>query len=401
MRWRLSTALALILALTSILTPSVPAHADSPAQTPSFLSRRSLPKLGVYPTISAQGSQQADAAANPFLILYPALREAPTPAWLRPGLRVSYNFMFATFARNIDDPTPSGSALLQYDVIAQDRRSVVVIPTSYNTQIVGQPPTALGYQVGLPGLGDFWFAPQVLADAEAAAYDQFLVNRLSVEVEGETYNVVRMQSNTDGGEEVWEFEASTGLLVFHRQTLYDAAGNQTNANILTLLGSRQLKLPWRFGSVPTWVKTGAEIDLQGSQMMDLGGPPYISLPMAATLRVIKANALWSEHWQTTWLNNRQISQNIGATGVAQIFGGLWLPPEALGVLKPGAVLDRDPLTGFVTRVEGATAREISISAQSPSVITRCIYDTRTGRLTGYYQEAHMLAGTQYTELTAR
>ena len=374
MRWGLSAALALSLALAVILTPCAPVHADSPAQT--------------------------DANANPFLLLYPDLRQAPAPAWLRPGLRVSYNFAFATFAQDLDDPTPSGSALLQYDVIAQDRRGVVVIPTSYSTQIQGQPPTALGYQVGLPGLGDFWFAPEVLAEAEAAAYEQFAVNRLAVEVEGESYDVVRMQSNTEGGEEVWEFEAATGLLVFHRQALYDAGGNQTSGSILTLLDSREVKLPWRFGSVPPWVKTGVEIDLQGSQMMDLGGPPYVSLPMAANLRVTKAGALWSEHRQTLWLNNRQIGRNVGATGVAQLFGGLWLPPEALGALKAGALLDRDAITGFVTRVETASAREISISSQSSSVLTRCTYDARTGKLTGYYQEAHMLAGTQYTELTA-
>ena len=44
-----------------------------------------------------------------------------------------------------------------------------------------------------------------------------------------------------------------------------------------------------------------------------------------------------------------VAQAGGATGVAQLLGGMWLPPEALGVLKTGTVLDRDPLTGLVAR----------------------------------------------------
>lgn len=380
MRCRLSIVFALVLVFASALTPAYPTDAAAP------------------PTA---GNEQTSAADSPFLILYPQLRQAPAPAWLRPGVRLTYNSAYATFAREIDDPTPSGAGLIQYDVIAQDRRSVVVVPTLYGIDSQGQPPTGLGYLLGLPGLGETWFAPQVLADAEAAAHEGLLVNRLTVDVEGESYDVVRFQSNTDSGEEVWEFEEQTGLLVFHRQALYDGAGNQTSANMQSLVGRRQVKLPWRYGSTPDWAKRGAEIHLAGSQMVDVGGPPYIPLPMAVDLRVSKANSLWSEYSQATWLNNQRIAQNSGATGVAQIIGGIWLPPEALGVLHAGDVLDRDPLTGYVTRVDEATARQISLSTQGPGVLRRYSYDARTGKLIGFYQEAHMLAGVQYTELGAQ
>ena len=43
---------------------------------------------------------------------------------------------------------------------------------------------------------------------------------------------------------------------------------------------------------------------------------------------------------------------------------MWLPPKTLGVLKAGTVLDRD---------------------------------ARNGWLIGFYTEAHMLAGVQFTE----
>ena len=289
-------------------------------------------------------------------------------------MRLTYNSAFATFARNIDDPTPSGAALIQFDIVAQDRRSVVSLTTMYSTQIQGQPPTGLGYEVTAPGAGSFWFSPQVLADAEAAAFEDFAVNRLATDVEGETYDVVRMQSTTDRSVEVWEFEVKSGMLVFHQQVLYGADGEKTSGSYMTLLGSRQVKLPWRFGSVPTWAKRGVEIDLAGSQMMDLGSPPYIKLPMSVNLRVSKAGSLWSEYNRTTWFNGRQIAQAGSATGVAQILGGMWLPPEALGVLKVRTVLDRDPLTGLVTQVDEASNRQVVVSGQGPSYLIRYTYD---------------------------
>ena len=348
---------------------------------------------------AAPARQQAGGMTeSQFLLLYPELRQAPAPAWLRPGVRLTYNSAFATFARDIDDPTPSGAALIQFDVVAQDRRSVVSLTTMYSTQIQGQPPTGLGYEVALPGVGAFWFSPQVLAHAEAAAFEDFAVNRLTTDVEGATYDVVRMQSTTDRSVEVWEFEVDSGILVFHQQVLYGADGEKTSGSNMTLLGIRPVKLPWRFGSVPTWAKRGVEIDLGGTQMMDLGSPPYIRLPMRVNLRINKGGSLWSEYSRTTWFNDQQIAHAGGATGVAQILGGMWLPPEALGVLKAGTVLDRDPLTGLVTRVDGAGNGQIVISGEGPSYLTSYTYDARNGRLVGFYQEAHMGAGVQYTEL---
>ena len=150
MRWRFFlTALSILPLLTCAFAPLI---APMPSQAAPV----------------ARGLQQTDAASeSQFLLLYPELRQAPAPPWLRPGVRLTYNSAFATFARNIDDPTPSGAALIQFDVVAQDRRSVVSLTTMYSTQIQGQPPTGLGYEVALPGVGAFWFSPQVLAHADA------------------------------------------------------------------------------------------------------------------------------------------------------------------------------------------------------------------------------------------
>lgn len=340
------------------------------------------------------------SAESIFLILYPELGAAPAPRWLRTGLRVTYNFGYATAAEGPDDRVPAGSGLLQYDVIAQDTRTVVLLPTVISTATQGQPPAVLPPAHERPGVGAFWFAPEVLATAEQAAVDRFDVGRLTTTVEGVDYDLVRMQSTGERSEEVWAFEAGTGLLVYYRQTRYKGDGSQESGSYLTLLGERRVRVPWRRGAVPTWAQRGVELHYSGSQYLDLGGPPYTMLPLTMDIRITRAGATWTEHTQQPILSGQPLARTLGATGVSQLFGGLWLPPEARAALETGAVLDVDPLTEIETRADRVDARVVILTAEGPSYLTRLTYDARTGRLIGLYQEGRMLAGTLITELVS-
>jgi hypothetical protein len=353
------------------------------------------------------GVLERDVAASPFLLLYPELRTATAPRWLRAGMRVTYQAAYATLSqppavRQMPDvtppPMPAGAGLIQYDVIAKDRSQVVVQATLINTQIQGQPPSPLSHAVGLPGVGEIWFAPQALANAESAAGPAFEVARLPLEVEGVAYEVVRMRSVTEGGEEVWAFEVASGLLVFYRQALYWPDGTQRSGITMSLLGRRQVRLPWRRGSVPAWVEPGLVGRLAGSQGFDLGFGPYTPLPLELHTRVTRVESLWSEHAQTVSMQGQTIGSSVGATGVAQLFGGLWLPPEALETLEAGNVLDQDPITEVETRVEQAGPRQIVLVAAGPGHLTRLTYDAQNGRLIALYQEQQSLNGTLYTEV---
>jgi hypothetical protein len=350
------------------------------------------------------GALKADSAESGFVVLFPELRTAPVPRWLRPATRVTYSLATASFAQTRDDPTPSGAGLIQYDVIAQNRQNVVFLASLINTQIQGQPPTPISYQVALPGTGEFWISPQVLETAESAAADGFQVARLPLVVEGVEYNVVRMQSNTitdrGSGEEVWAFEASTGLLVFYRQALYRINGSQSSGTTLSLLGQRQLRLPWRNGSVPNWVEAGIEWQFTGSQVLDVGVGSPVPLPMSSVTRITRVGALWSEHAQSVFLYGRDAGGSVTATGPMQIFGGYWLPPEAIALLKTGTQLDQDPISGIQTSVVQANRQQIVLAAVGQGHTTQLFYNTRDGRLIGIYLEQHTPAGALYTTLQA-
>jgi hypothetical protein len=253
-----------------------------------------------------------------------------------------------------------------------------------------------------------------LETAETAASEIFQVQRMPLTVEGIAYTVVRMQTNTEvrtgawdprdprpgRGEEVWAFDTATGLLVFYRQALFWPDGSQRSGVIMTLMGQRQLRLPWRAGSMPEWVRPRVTLAFEGSQVLDIGVRPLIPLPIQLNARITRANGLWSEHTLQTIMSGNEIANTAGATGAMQLFGGLWLPPEALAVLEAGVVLDYDRLTQIETRVEQASNRQVVLTAEGPSHLTRLTYDGRDGRLTGIYQEGHTPTGSLYTELVA-
>ena len=49
-------------------------------------------------------------------------------------------------------------------------------------------------------------------------------------------------------------------------------------------------------------------------------------------------------------------------------------------------------------MDEAGNRQIVLSGEGSGYLIRYTYDPRNGRLIGFYTEAHMLAGVQYTEL---
>jgi hypothetical protein len=383
----------LVLLITSGCRPLLP---------PEALARFAPERLPI--TQSVASALKPVTADTGFVLRYPGLRASPAPRWLRAGTRVTYSFASATYAQRRDDPTPSAAGLVQYDVIAQNRRTVLFLSSFINTQLRGEAPVPLAHQAALPGVGEFWFSPSVLENAEAAADTTFQVTRMPMTVDGGEFDVVRFQSNsateTGSGEEVWAFDSASGVLVFYRHTLYRADGSQSSGTIMSLLGRRQLTIPWRGGTVPDWVRRGLAWEFTGSQTLDVGVPPPISLPMSSSTRITAVGPLWSEHAQQVFLYGTDGGSSVTATSAMQLFGGYWLSPEALEVLESGMLLDEDPLTDIQIRVVQATRQRVVLEAAGPGHLNQLTYSARDGRLIAIYLVQQSDVGTRYTVLEA-
>lgn len=106
-----------------------------------------------------------DADVGGMLALFPNARTLPAPAFLVPGVRVSYSTGSAS--GGIDGV--AGGGVLQYDVVARDLRQIAACLHSYGDLGAGVFPLATGPAIGYPGVGPFWINPTVLVGAERFA----------------------------------------------------------------------------------------------------------------------------------------------------------------------------------------------------------------------------------------
>jgi len=78
---------------------------------------------------------------------------------------------------------------------------------------------------------------------------------------------------------------------------------------------------------------------------------------------------WTKYMVTKFLQGQFNSGGEMAAGVAMLGDGVWLPPQGLAALKPGQVLDEDPLTETRLVVEQAL----------PGPLGQALVISRTGR----------------------
>jgi hypothetical protein len=187
---RLHGALIVLLAIL-LLLPSAPvAHAAPPQQ---------------------------DALTSTFLILFPELRALPAPEWVQPGVRVTYSDMSASIAQVAGEEGTGGAGLLQYDLVARERRVVPLYARLFLDLGDGRYQSNLTYGVASPaGAGEFWVNPIALRRADSLNLPDLDVNRVQYEVAGERFDAVRFDYSGRGFVSAWVIDSESGLLLFSR-----------------------------------------------------------------------------------------------------------------------------------------------------------------------------------------
>ena len=348
-------------------------------------ARRQLPQVETLAgqlqlALPQTGSALAQVESNPFLQLFPELRQSAAPAWLQPGLRVTYYAQNAIFAETADDPAPSGAGFLQYDLVALDAGAAI---TSLKYFLAGDgggfSPGFVTPSYGLPGVGDYWIAPQALARAEEAANPDLFVGRMPTTAAGREYNAVRFQVSAQGAEYVWMFDEASGLLLFHRYRIFDGAGESAQAGQIMLAGLRYIELPWQDAAVPQWVQPGVGLHYDGAYTVEVAGG-VTPMPYAVDIAIQEVHPGWAAYLMSDSLYGRTSSSGMRVNGVAQLHDALWLPRAGLANLAPGQVLDVDPFTQVSLQVADVDGRFITLEETGSLHNSRITYDRRTGRL---------------------
>jgi len=344
---------------------------------------------GLRPIDDGRQSGQAQAApqegiapsGNHFLLLFPELREAPGPAWLREGDRVTYYTQNATVNLDPDEDGASGAGYLQYDLVALDDRIALSSLKYYLDVGNGNlTPSFVLAANGIPGAGDYWLSPKVLKKAERVADDQLLVARMPLEVAGRTFQAVRFEYHADQAMYVWMFDEASGLLLFYRHAIgADGAPHQQLAD-MRLAGFRQLQIPWQAGAAPDWSRAGSRMRYEGTWSAGITGSTEYPLGFAALSEVTAAGRRWSQARVSSELAGQLQGSSERVTGSAQIFDGYWLPSQALAAAEDGKILDQDPVTGATIRVSRDNAGRLTLEESGQAYRTSLTYDTADGAL---------------------
>jgi hypothetical protein len=300
---------------------------------------------GTQPANPGGAGQAGD---HPFLSIFPELKKSAAPAWLKEGLRLTYDVKSATIPVDFDQKSTWGGGLMQYDIVAVEPDLVVASAKLYlDFNLSGNyHPNLIVPEFGLPGIGEYWIHPAALVNAEKAATQELIVVRMPAQVSGKTYQVVRFQYQSGKAKYVWMFEEATGLRVYYSHEILMNDGGKNSA-IISLVGSRQVTILAGAGAIPAYAAPGQTRTYSGTYSATPINTPKTSFPFSVRIKAMQAGKRWVEY-QLTPSNGDLPSYRV--TGFAQIFDRMWMAPETLRQLRDGQVIDRDPYTGMEIRV---------------------------------------------------
>ncbi len=332
------------------------------------------------------------------ILLFPGLDKLAAPDWLNEGLRVTYASASATTPGDNEDLGGGGGGLIQYDVVAKERRTVATYGTFYLDLGGGSYQNNFNFpSVTSSGVGDFWVNPTALANAEDVAGDGMIVARMPYSAAGEEFDAIRLQYEGDKSTYVWMFDVASGLLLFYRHDV-EVGNNAHQLAQMTLAGVRQLKLPWKSGGPAIAIKKGNSVDYTGQFSTLIAGGPVVPLPMSAHIEVTRTRPRWTLTTQDGAMNGQPSGSSPGVTGATQLFGGVWLPKDALTVRPRRAVIDTDPLTGATVTFAHGSNGTITLTESGDSWATALIYDGATGILIAVHKEVQVGVGRNIYDL---
>ncbi|MEM1212780.1 MAG: hypothetical protein AAGI68_10840 [Planctomycetota bacterium] len=170
---------------------------------------------------------------------------------------------------------------------------------------------------------------------------------------------------------------------------------------------RPLNLPWAQGTPPDWVARTPTLRYVGTKSVRTPGVPQLpqlTERLATLQHAGDTYTLYHETVYDTLAGIRQPASNTPiATGPASL-GGYWIDPAELQRLRPGTLLDRDPITG-VTVLLGQPLRQpngdtvLPIIEQGSHFRNVFRYSTTTGVLAAIQQTANLTTGTIVAELS--
>jgi len=347
------------------------------------------------------------------------------PAWLKPGVRITYYVAFADTPGTSSElvkgkPKPgegywedktTGETYVEKETYGTGGQGLMEVNVAYvDQQVAALDIRLFGKEVGtgditvMASLGDlgearqckdFWVHPQILGQVKEMQTESGRIIRMPYNLNNRTYNAIRFQGKA--GHHTYDLD--TGLLIARHGTGGSPpvlVGTQTGATrgagstyigIIQFLGIRETPLPWNGAPVPEWVGSTRSMTFQGKYTADVTAAGVYSFPVTLRLEFKNKGAGWIHFTQ---LSQMQAPANMPQPMQGQVeringssqVGGLWIFPGVLRQLRPGQVLDRDPFTGMQLSVGGIDGTRVRLHEANSRDASDYIYDLQNGMLVG-------------------
>jgi hypothetical protein len=331
---------------------------------------------------------------NSALLIYPDLRTAPAPQWVKPGLRLTYYSASATIPQSyvgglVQDPSgkwvdpntgksyrmegaasASGHGFSQLDVIAMTDDAVVLDLRALGIEGVDGPvrPISAAGLTTLPGAAaDWWVNPDVLNKSVDNLNGPGMRSmRTTYKAAGNEYNAVWVSTQTGSGSTSYVIDTDGGMLL-HNATCTASAGGTTNINGVptnvggstslgqtTFVGMRQIHAPWFGMRMPRSLGQLRQMVFDGQSRMTMEGTSA-DIPMRVIVDITGRGPDFIQFKKTVKTDTRgslfQQQDNISlcVSGSNQLLP-LCIPPRALAQLRNGQKIDQDPITKITTFV---------------------------------------------------
>jgi hypothetical protein len=369
--------------------------------------------------------------------------ELDLPTFLRPGLRISYSGGSSTVHNvskrlekdpdaNWVDPTTGqrynekdarnsgGVGYTQLDVlhaepafVAMDAKHHLLVDVTRNVSKLSGTAAVVG---NAAAAGDYWIHPRRLAEMPVGTRPGLSVSRQKYVLNDATLNAVSIVTTSENSYASKIYDLSTGLLLslstsdvgddvtgFWRQQQFGKAKGAANIGHLRLIGTRPVTVPWANDPPPAWATKGRKLSYAGGYNLvtPSGALPPLPADLVTTFEDVSHGCVIAGQVMRTGIG-QNLPPNVVTSG--RIFGpasapGAWLAPKAAGQMRPGQVIDEDPVTRTRLSFGGVQGNAAVLIEQGPAETRTFAYDAQTGVLSGVKVVQPQAAGGEvHTEL---
>lgn len=379
--------------------------------------------------------------SNALIHMYPGAAEAGPPSIIKPGTRLVYwggsTSIAGSYKQLVLDPKgkrwfnkATGQALREQDVPSVagegysvlrvghvDRNLVTLSTSSYlldrNANKV-TPSGGSGMVTHAGCAGDYWVHPKVLANIQPLNQDGVVISRMTFPLNGKNYNAIAFRTTDRNGNSMYVYDLDSGLMITHGSKTYggdivvpgtDGRGTVGRGSTMLVSGNlvdvSQIDVPWKDAPTPEWVGQFRSLTYRGISGSTVPGVGTYNQQMQYVATVKARGNSWVRLNGHTAISTQGFpankSQNASAYGHASV-GGLWIPPQSLGKLQRGQVIETNRITHTKTVITDVQHGYVTLTEFGDAHRNDVTYATNNGVLTGLKTYVNLGTGSFHVQL---